>query len=748
MATNGDNEGRGWLRLWGLADRRLDLVLTVLAAAGLALSRFALLASGPWEWDETIFARGMLDFSLAAHFPHPPGFPGLLALGHLLMPLAGTPYAALQLVSAVASVLMLWPLAILGRRVAPPAVAAAAALLVLFLPGPWLYSVRGFSTMAAVAPLLAAAALLTAGLGGRRATGFTLLLTASFLIRPILLPTVALVWLAGAETVRPRRRLIAGIALGVAAIAVATLVMVRLEGGWADFVEPFRAHADFHAARLHRNTQVVAELGLVKGVGGLAVSAALGALSLIGLGVWWRKTGARAASVWAVVLVLTIAQLLMLQNRSYARYAVGVQLAAAPLVAGAASLAPAPVAAVVLLGLAGSSAVSSFPLLREQHHETFGAWQATLDGADRAAERDWAVIVEPEIHVFSSYWWSVLESRGEAAPPMILTPRAPEPWTGVDRPWVVATVHPHLYWPSLVGVRTDYGGVSDRLRPLTQDRFLAAAVIDNPPLPVGRWWSVERVEDGRPFMWGGPEAELWLPPSPAGTLIGLELRPAPGDAPLTVEVSHGAVRMEIDGRSGVQRLWFRTEIGSVDQPVIVRLHRAQGYPPAGDDERPLAVQLFDVVVRPPGSVWGGSVVDAERLRLELGGAFPVEDLGGLGPGAWLRPRATLGLLVNEPGLLHLRLASPRPTPARPTVVVENGAVVGPVDVGHRGSVVTVRVDEDAVEDKVVELELVSDPYHPWAEGSPDTRELGIVLLGLEFEPARPTEGWWSVPVHR
>ena len=35
---------------------------------------FALLASGPWEWDETIFARGMLDFSLAAHFPQPPGF--------------------------------------------------------------------------------------------------------------------------------------------------------------------------------------------------------------------------------------------------------------------------------------------------------------------------------------------------------------------------------------------------------------------------------------------------------------------------------------------------------------------------------------------------------------------------------------------------------------------------------------------------------------------------------------------------
>ncbi len=265
--SNGDDTG-AWLRLWGLADRRLDIVLTLLTAAVLAASRFALLASGPWEWDETIFARGMLDFSLAAHFPQPPGFPGLLALGHLLLPLAGTPYRALQLVSALASVLALWPLAALGRRVAPPAVATAAALLVLFLPGPWLFSVRGFSTMAATALAITAAALLAGGLGGRRASAFTLLLTASFLVRPIVLPTIGLLWLIGVESIRPRRRVLPGLALGAAAVVAAVLVMVRLEGGWAAFVEPFVTHADFHVARLHRNTHVVADIGLIKGVGG------------------------------------------------------------------------------------------------------------------------------------------------------------------------------------------------------------------------------------------------------------------------------------------------------------------------------------------------------------------------------------------------------------------------------------------------------------------------------------------------
>jgi len=738
----------GWFLLWGLDSRRWNLALTLLTAVLLAASRFALLASGPWEWDETIFARGMLDFSLAAHFPQPPGFPGLLALGHLLLPLVGTPYAALQLLSAIASVLALWPLAALGRRVAPPAVATAAALLVLFLPGPWLYSVRGFSTVAAVTPLLAAAALLTSGLQGRRATGFTLLLTASFLIRPILLPTVVLVWLAGAETVRPRRRLVAGMVSGVAAIAVAILVMAHLEGGWAAFVEPFRVHAEFHTARLHRNTQVVADLGLIKGIGGPAASVGLAALSLIGIGVWWRKAGGRAAAVWTAVLVLTIAQLLMLQNRSYARYAVGVQLAAAPLVAGAASLAPAPVGAVVVLGLAGSSAVSSFPLLREQHDETFGAWQATLDGARRAAERDWAMVVEPEVHVFSSYWWSVLEHRGEVAPSMVLTPRAPEPWSGVDRPWVVATVHPHLYWSSLVGGRTDYGGVSERLRPLTQDRFLSAAVIDNPPLPVGRWWTVERFDDGRPFMWGGQEAELWLPPVPPGTLIGLELRPAPGDAPLVVEVGRHGGEVAVDGRAGPRWSWTRTAGGTPDEPVVIRFRRAEAYPPGGGDERRLAFQLLDVVVRPPGSGWEGSVAESERLRLELDGAFSVEDFGGLGPGAWLRPEARLELPVDEPGFLHLRLASPRPTPARPRLVIGDDLAVGPLKLDHRGSVTTVEIDELTVENGVIGIEVVSEPYLPSATGSSDSRELGIVMLGLEFEPASPSVGWWTPPVDR
>ena len=736
--------------LWGLADARLDLVLSLLTVALVAGSRFALLASGPWEWDETIFARGMLHFELAAHFPQPPGFPGLLALGHLLLPLAGTPYRALQLISALASVLALWPLAVLGRKIASPAVATSAALLVLFLPGPWLYSVRGFSSTAAVVLALWAAALLVGGLEGRRATVFTLLLTASFLVRPILLPTVALLWLMGVESIRPRRRLLPGAGAGLALIALAVLVMVRLEGGFAAFVEPFVTHGDFHVARLHRNTQVFAELGLFKGVGGLGVAALLTGLSVIGLVVWWRRVGARAGLIWIAILGLTTAQLIMLQNRSYARYAVGVQMAMAPLLAGAGSLVAPPVAVAGFLGMTAVAAKSSLPLLREQHEEIFGAWAATVDASRRAGDRGWAAVVEPEVHVFSSYQWTLLESLGEPTPPMVLSPRAPEPWTGVDRPWLVATVHPHLYWPSLTRSQRVYEGVSEQLRPLTQDRFLSAVLIDNPPLPVGRWWALEHLDDGRPFMWAGPGAELWLPPVPKGSLIGLELRPAPGESRLTVNIGHGGGSFEIDGLAEQTRIWTRTGDDATTEPLIVRLDRTEGYPPEGLDERPLSAQLFDVVVRPPGSAWGGSAAsESERggLRLELEGGYGGERFGEFGRGVWLGPTARLRIVVDEEGRLLLRLAAPRPTPAHPKIVLDGVVIAGPIAIDRREVTAEIRVDQVAVGAGFIEFDLLSEPFQPSAHGGgSDHRELGVVLLGVEFQPENPTEGWWNEPL--
>ena len=96
-------------------------------AAGAAIatlvvwSRFGLLANGPWEWDESNFARGLVNFDLAAHFPHPPGFPGWIAIGKLVRWVVPEPLTALQIASATASSTRADRLVMLTSERPPPA---------------------------------------------------------------------------------------------------------------------------------------------------------------------------------------------------------------------------------------------------------------------------------------------------------------------------------------------------------------------------------------------------------------------------------------------------------------------------------------------------------------------------------------------------------------------------------------------------------------------------------------------------
>ncbi len=724
------------LLLFGLKSRALDLVATVLLASTLVVSRFGFLANGPWEWDETLFARGILHFELAAHFPHPPGFPGWLAIGHVLTLLTGDPLLALQLASAAFSVAALWVLAAIGRQVAPPPVAAAAALAILAAPGPWLYSVRGFSTTAAAVLALAAAAVLVGGLRGSRVTVFTLLVSASFLVRPHLLPVLAVVWLAGAWSVRPLRRLLPGVVVGVTAGVISVLLMMRAEGGWSAFWEPFAAHSRRHFSRLAGNLGGYQDLGLVKGFAGVWPATMIFALALVGLWVWARRRGRRSAAVWLIALVLAVAQLVWLQNRTYGRYAVGVQMAIAPLVAAAAATVPPAVAVAGLLGLAGWFGATSLPPVTEQHTTQLPAWQAAQEALTEARNDGLTVVLEPELHPFASYLWHLLESRGEPTPPWVLSPWDPQPWAGVHGAWLVATVHRQLYPDPLFGVERRWAGVSEALQPLTQQRFLEAWVLRDVPLPIRGWWPAEHTEGGRRFMWCGADAALLVPPLAAGSELGLALRPAPGPDPVTVRwgESGGAT---VDGESGEMRLWLTVPAGVVDRESALSIERARGVPPGGDDRRPLAAQVFEMRVVDPGRPWSGPVAQGwqrEALRVELVGAFDGEVFAGVGEGVWLGPRAVLRVPAVA-GTLSLRLWAPRPTSPETRLKLGGEWVAGPIDPRSQPGEVAIELPPVASGTGRVEIEIASVPYLPAAAGSDDGRELGVVLSRLAFVPA-------------
>jgi hypothetical protein len=587
-------------RLWGLPGDRREFLSTVATLALLVVSRFALLPAGPWEWDETLFARGLLSFDLPSHFPHPPGFPLWMALGWVMLHLVGDPLLGFQLLSAAASCLCLFPLAALGRRVAPAPVAAAASLAVLFIPGVWLHAGRGFTDTASAFLALWAAALAVWGLHGRRATGFTLLVAAAILIRPILLPPLALLWLAGATTVRPARRLVPGVLLSLAATAAAITGLVLAQGSWAGFASAFLTHASTHARNLvEHNPGGVLDLGLVKGVGGPWLAAGLAVLAALGIVVWARRAGRRSAVAWAVILAVTAIQLVWLQNRRFPRYAVPVDMAVAPLLAGvAAAVAPPALAAGTLAALGASWAVRSYPLVAEQHTSHLPGWDAVEFAVKVATTTGQALVVEPGLYPFLSYREQLDRRAGGPWPfRWHLAPSSPDSKELPSGRYLLVTDYPFhyfCYFEPMAGREIRFPSVSERLRPLTQGRFLDVALFQDAALPV-RGWSLPEVVagTGEKFMWGGREAEFLMPPLPPGHGLSVDLMPFPGPAPLELLVD-GRQALTVAGNA--PRAWYMLDARLFQPGRTSRLvfRRPEGYLPGNGDTRRLSVQLWGV----------------------------------------------------------------------------------------------------------------------------------------------------------
>lgn len=742
----GRQGGRIWtLRLWGLRHPDLDAGLTLALVALLVWSRFAFLASGPWEWDETLFARGILRFDLAAHFPHPPGFPLWILLGKLILPFVSEPLKGLQVLSALASVASLWPLAALGRRLAPPAVATAAAVMVLAAPGVWLHAVRGFSSTPAAFFALWAAALAVWGLEGRRASAFTVLVTAAFLVRPIIVPSLGLLWLAGALAVRSWRRLLPGVLIGAGATAAAVGWMVAMQGGWSAFVRPFLVHGSTHARNLVLNVGTFSDWGLVKGLGGVWTAVGIGVLALAGVVVWWRRASRGGAAAWVAVLAVGIWQIVIIQNRTFPRYAVPFQLGLAPLVAtAAAALAPPAVGAAALLGLGAALGAQGYPLVEEQHTTLMPGWEAVRFAVERAQRDRMELVVEPGLHPFLSYLEEVDRRRGRVWPFRYhLAFASPDAESVPTGPYLLVTDYPAQYFGTVTGPERTFGELSDDLVPFTQRRFLRCWVAANPLLPLDGWYLAEESRSLGRLRWGGPGARLLLPPVPEGTSVAIAVGAARGDAPLPIAVS-GTVVRELNGRAPRTPVRIDQALLSPTRPTIVTFPRTHAYTPPRES-RELVVQLFGWEA-PSGPAFPLSVSLADRTALANAGVRLVdtwspERFHGV-PGVWTRPSARLWLPAGR-GTLRLLVSAPRPTPPSLQVLVGNDRLLGPVDPGSSPTWLEVALPAHNPITGGLDLELRAVPFSPARAGrGSDARELGVVLHSVEYLPATKTVSGW------
>ena len=119
--------------------RWLTPVLVVIGATVLVASRVAARQGSLWEWDEAVFLLALDHFAPQNQVPHPPFYPGYVALGRLARALLGNGILALTWLSVAASCLAVLFQGLVAHEVlGSRRTAIAGAALFAVFPAGWL----------------------------------------------------------------------------------------------------------------------------------------------------------------------------------------------------------------------------------------------------------------------------------------------------------------------------------------------------------------------------------------------------------------------------------------------------------------------------------------------------------------------------------------------------------------------------------------------------------------------------------
>jgi len=215
----------------------------------IALSRWFARSQTIWEWDEILLCLGMRDFDIAAHHPHPPGFPLFIALGKLVRPLVESDFRALQTVNLFAAALLapaVFHLARqLGFRFRTSLIATA---ITAFLPNVWFYGGTAFSDIASLTASLGGAGLVLSGRTRRSHYWYGVVAFAIAAgIRPQTMLIAPLPFILTSITRGRERRWepIAALFLGAAIVAGSYGAAAHATGSWSKYLSSIKSHASY-----------------------------------------------------------------------------------------------------------------------------------------------------------------------------------------------------------------------------------------------------------------------------------------------------------------------------------------------------------------------------------------------------------------------------------------------------------------------------------------------------------------------
>lgn len=686
----------------------------------MGFTRLLLLPDGPWEQDEAIFAAAVLDYDIVHHRPQPPGFPGWIGLGKVAHALIGDPLLALRLLSCVASVATFVLLGVLLRRVVSPAVALAAATLHAFTPTVWFHAPRAFADTPAIAAALGGIAAWTSMRPGVVGVGWILLAWAT-LMRPQLLPVFSVIAILGARLLLCKGLFrVSHVVLALLFGVVVVTLMVVDTGGIARLLGSSADHFAVHE-RATRNWPSLENLGIVRGFGGVALTAAWSISCLVGFGVLARRS--RFLGIGGVVVASAALVLLFVWHpATFPRYHVLSAAVLLPGVAVAAARVGPRIGAITLVVGAGVSAWITAPAMLGAHSHPLPLVAALREikplnvGALRLTR--------------GSLPFARLARMEGRLPLELVLADDDDALDQVDRPFVDVTHAEFL--PGATVVDSLYDRFPAASWDLSQRRFDSVRVVESAVLPEDGVYRIERDGEGESFAWVAPRATFWAQPG-ADFLVLLFVVPHEL-APVRLEANLGdKLLMTRTLQPGLQLVRVPTRCETACRVALAFSGRTTGR----NDGRELAARLYGAwcegdAFPVPANAWSpGKRLHAAAHGVVLTGVYNPEIFGkGERPGAWTNGRLRAEFPAG-PGTLAITLANPTPRDAN--VTLRTDAEERTVEVTSKMS--THEITVAGVNGRAF-LEIDGDTRVPAEVDATktDRRVLGQVLVEVRFTP--------------
>src|SRR5579859_1310666 len=219
----------------------------IIAVATL-VTRVPLVSRYLFSWDSANFALALDQYNVAAHQPHPPGYPLYVAVAWMLRPLfvdANATYVGLSIAASACSAVLLLGLSwrLMGQRAALVAV-----LLLVTSPNAWGHGLVAYpyAFLSLFSAAVAWASIETRWGSHNLSLAGALLLGIGSGFRPDLLLLIGPLWVFGVWQ-RGLRTIGIGLLVVAASVAAWFIPMLAHSGGWPGYLAASEIYADYWA---------------------------------------------------------------------------------------------------------------------------------------------------------------------------------------------------------------------------------------------------------------------------------------------------------------------------------------------------------------------------------------------------------------------------------------------------------------------------------------------------------------------